>query len=113
MSDACLYICWNRPHVGMSDKAFQFLGSEAQAFLKGTQGKYSTGLEIVALTAHAGTTNGFLLLHGERAKLDELRRTDEFEAFSMKMGELFDGYGVVPGLTMAGIEKVMARRPRQ
>ena len=50
-----------------------------------------------------------MLLFGERAKLDELRRTDEFERFSIKLGMLFEGYGVIPGLNNEGLQKAMGR----
>lgn len=50
-----------------------------------------------------------VLLHGERAKLDELRRTDEFEHFSIQLMTLFEGYGVVPGLNGEGLDKAMPR----
>ena len=49
------------------------------------------------------------MLFGERAKLDELRRTDEFERFSISLSMLFEGYGVVPGLNNEGLAKTMAR----
>ena len=61
------------------------------------------------VTPHGGAINGFLLLFGERAKLDELRRTDEFERFSIKLAMLFEGYGVVPGLNNEGLAKAMGR----
>jgi hypothetical protein len=53
--------------------------------------------------------NGFVLLFGERPKLDELRRTDDFEAFIMKLDELFDGLAVIPGVNWEGIQAAMKR----
>ena len=50
--------------------------------------------------AMKGTFNG---------KLDELRRTDEFEAFSFKLSSFFEKLRVVPGLSWEGLQKVMAR----
>jgi hypothetical protein len=67
--------------------------------------------EIIGLTPHCGETNGFILLRGDRAKLDELRRTDDFERFSMRLARYLQGYGVVPGVTEAGMQKVMDRNP--
>jgi hypothetical protein len=66
-------------------------------------------VERVALTPHLGTLNGFILLFGERAKLDEMRRTDEFERFSIRLSMFFEGYGVVPGLNNEGLQKAMGR----
>jgi hypothetical protein len=67
--------------------------------------------ETIGLTPHGGDLNGFVLMKGERAKLDELRRTDAFERFSMRLASLLDRYGVVPGVTLDGLRKVQERNP--
>jgi hypothetical protein len=112
MATAVLFIGWSRPHVGMEDKAYGFLTTEGTQFLKERQGKSFERMETIALTAHGGDLNGCIILFGERAKLDELRRTDEFEAFVFKMSALFDRLGVIPGLNWDGIQAVMARRQK-
>lgn len=110
MATAILFIGWNRPHVGMEDKAYGYLTTEGHAYLKSLVGKSFERMEMFGLTAHGGDLNGGVILFGDRAKLDELRRTDAFEAFSMKMGSMFDRYGVIPGVNWEGIQAVMARR---
>ena|SRR5438552_11832702 len=112
MATAVLFIGWNHPHVGMADKAFGWLTTEGMAYLKKVEGKAFERMETIALTAHGGDMNGAIILFGERAKLDELRRTDEFEAFVMKMSGMFDRLGVVPGLNWDGLQAVMKRRPK-
>jgi hypothetical protein len=110
MATAILFIGWNRPHVGMEDKAFGWLTAEGLAYLRGEEGKSLERVEPFALTAHGGDLNGGVILFGERARLDELRRTDGFEAFMMKLGSLFDRVGAIPGLNFEGIQAVMKRR---
>ena len=112
MASAVLHISWNHPYPGMSKQAFGLLSTEVGAYLRSLQGKWCERMEICALTPHGEGIHGFVLLFGERAKLDELRRTDEFEAFVMKMGEVFSGLGVVPGLNFDGIQAVMERRKK-
>ena len=110
MATALLYIGWNRPVAGKETEAWKYFMEEGDAALTKFQKQgYFERVERVALTPHSGTVNGFLLLFGERAKLDELRRTDEFERFSIRLMMLFDGYGVVPGLNNEGLAKAMAR----
>ncbi len=110
MSTAVLFLGWNRPAAGREVKAFKFLAGEGQEILGKFQAQgYFERLDRIALTPHCGTTNGFILLHGDRAKLDELRRTDEFEHFSISLLQLFEGYGVVPGLNGEGLDQAMAR----
>ena len=61
-----------------------------------------------------GTYNPLLAAdNAERVKLDEMRRTDAFERFSMRMSSLFDRYGVVPGLNRAGLDLAMKRMPME
>ena len=69
------------------------------------------GLRDVRADTSLRTLNAFILLKGERAKLDELRRTDMFERFSMHLSTMFDGYGVIPGVTSEGLLKVAQRNP--
>jgi len=110
MATALLYIGWNRPVAGKETEAWKYFMEEGDAALTKFQKQgYFERVERVALTPHSGTVNGFLLLFGERAKLDELRRTDEFERLSMRLMMLFEGYGVVPGLNNEGLQKAMAR----
>ncbi|MBI2372829.1 MAG: hypothetical protein HYV07_02400 [Deltaproteobacteria bacterium] len=109
MASAVLFLGWNRPHVGKEDQAYAFLAGEATQYLQSVKDTYFERMDLIVLTPHMGTTNGAFILHGTRAKLDELRRTDEFEAFSMRMSRLLDGYGVVPGLNEEGVRGVMSR----
>lgn len=111
MATACLMIGWNRPNPGQGKEAMSAL-MESRAIIKNWQkAGWFERYHLIGLTPHGGDLNGFILLEGERAKLDELRRTDEFERFSMRLGMLLDRWGVVPGVTEAGIEKMMERVP--
>jgi hypothetical protein len=109
MSDAILFIAWDRPHAGQDEKAMGYITSGGLAYLEKLKGKYFERFEMIGLTAHGSDLNFAILLHGTREKLDELRRTDEFEAFSFKLGSLFSRLRVVPGMSWEGIQKVMAR----
>ena len=110
MASAVLFLGWNRPAAGRENDAYKFMMGEGQEVLATfqKQGLFERS-ERIALTPHCGTTNGMILLFGERAKLDELRRTDEFEKFSLRLMTLFEGYGVVPGLNGEGLDRAMAR----
>jgi hypothetical protein len=111
MATAVLFIGWNHPHnMAEPEKAYQWLVTEGASYLRSQESKYFERMEQIALTAHGGSLNGCILLFGERTKLDELRRTDEFEAFAMNMSRHFSGLGVVPGVNWEGIQAVMKRR---
>jgi len=105
-----LFIGWDRPLPGVdAKKAYGQLLTEGIPALRKFEGKFFERFETIGLTPHGGHVNSFVLLFGERAKLDELRRTDDFEAFAMKLNETFDGVAVVPGVNGDGIKAVMER----
>jgi hypothetical protein len=109
MAQACLLIGFNRPLPGREAEAFKLLESSI-ATLEGFKKEgWFESYDVIGLTPHHGSLNNFMLLKGERAKLDELRRTDVFERFSLSLGRLVDGYGVVPGVTLDGLRKVVER----
>ena len=113
MTDACLLISWNRPFPGREREAFGWLMSQGVEKLESFQrAGWFESYEGIGLTPHGGNLNGFVLLRGERKKLDELRRSDEFESFSLQLAATLDGYGVVPGVTLEGLKKVRERNPK-
>jgi hypothetical protein len=105
-----LFIGFDRPVAGREAEAFALFGPETFAQLDTfVKEGFCEDYEVIGLTPHCGSLNSMLLLKGERAKLDELRRTDHFERFSLRSARLFTGYGVVPGLTLEGLRKAMER----
>jgi hypothetical protein len=112
MASACLFLGFDRPAPGREKEASTFLIREAPEIFQRYQrdGWFET-FQFVGLTPHGGDLNLFVLLGGERAKLDELRRTDDFERLSMRLNSLFLGYGVTPGVTGEGIARVADRNP--
>jgi hypothetical protein len=109
MATACLFIGYDRPVPGHEAEAFKTLDASLAAIEGFKKEGWFESYEIIGLTPHSGNVNGFLLLKGERAKLDELRRTDAFERVSMKLARVLEGYGVVPGVTLEGLRKVQER----
>jgi hypothetical protein len=113
MATAVLFIGWDRPLPGVDPrKAYGQLMTEGVPYLQKLEGKAFERMETIGLTAHGGDVNGFILLFGDRAKLDELRRTDAFEGLVMKLDEQFGGLAVVPGVNWEGIKAVMDRAER-
>jgi len=109
MANACLFIGFNRPVQGREAEAWKTLEASLAAIEGFKQEGWFESYDVIGLTPHFGSTNSFMLLKGERAKLDELRRSDAFERFSMTLARLFTGYGVVPGVTLEGLRKVRER----
>lgn len=112
MATACLFLGMDSPRAGREKDAYPHLMGTAIAQLEAFKKEgWFESFDAFALTPHSGDLNMGFLIKGERAKLDELRRTDRFERFSMELNRLFAGYGVIPGVTLEGMQKVAERNP--
>jgi hypothetical protein len=112
MATACLFLGFDAPRPGREKEAFPHLTGAALTKLEAfKKDGWFESFDMCGLTPHGGDLNLLILIKGERAKLDELRRTDAFERFSMELMQLFSGYGVVPGVTLEGMRKVIERNP--
>ena len=106
---AVLFIGSDRPHLGREQQAMAFW-REAGAWLDAQQkAGWFARWDGYWLTAHGGNMNGAFQCFGDRAKLDEWRRTDDFEAFVFKMGQCVSNLMVVPGVTYAAGKETMDR----
>jgi hypothetical protein len=55
--------------------------------------------EPVLIAPHGGDLAGFVLLRGERSKLDEVRSSDEFETAVTRAAAVVDNVGVTNAFT--------------
>jgi len=108
MSKHVLFYGWNRANPGHEKEAgalfqdyFQYLGGLQQ------EGMVDS-FEAVMLTVHGGDLNGFFVIRGDIVKLDEIRRTEEFNKFLTLAGHLMEGGGLIPGVTGEGVLEQMA-----
>ena len=107
---AVLFIGAKGPARGNEQQA-QGFWQETYGWLQAQQKSgWLTRFDGFFLTPHGGDLNGAWVCYGERAKLDEWRRTDEFEAWVFKATSVLDGFGVIPGVTGQGIHNAMQRR---
>jgi hypothetical protein len=109
---AVLFIGADRPVPGKEGEAYG-IWTEMNAWL-GTQQKngWFTRWDNFFLTAHGGDLNCAIVCYGDRAKLDEWRRTDEFEGWVFKLSNVLSHFGIVPGVTGEGIQQAMTRRAK-
>jgi len=108
---ACLMISWNRPYPGMHAEAMTKLNEFRPTIKKWQAEGWFESHDMVGLTPHGAGVHGFILLKGQRAKLDELRRSDDFERLVMTLGVVLNELSVAPGVTEEGFDAIMARRP--
>jgi hypothetical protein len=109
---AVLFIGSNLPLPGREQEAMK-LWSETGAWLDAQSKKgFFDRWDGFWLTAHGGDLNGAYVCYGDRAKMDEWRRTDEFEAWVFKASSCIGGLGVVPGVNYSAAQETMARRQK-
>ena len=63
--------------------------------------------EPVILSRHGGDMNGFILVRGDRNKLDEIKNSDEFLTITTQCTWCVDSFGVVDAYVNEGVAKVM------
>jgi hypothetical protein len=109
---AVLFIGAKGPIVGREKEAMG-LWKETPAWLDAQQkAGWIARWDGFFLTPHGGDLNTAFVCYGERAKLDEWRRTDEFEAWVFRALMNFDNLGVVPGVNSPAIVETTARRDK-
>jgi hypothetical protein len=109
---AVLFIGANRPIIGREKEATSFL-LETGGWLENQKAMgWCTRWDAFWLTAHGGDMNSAFVCYGSRAKLDEWRRTDAFEAWVFRAMSLLDGFGVIPGVTFSAAKETLERRAK-
>ena len=109
---AVLFIGANRPVVGREKEATS-LWMETSAWLDSQQKLgWFARWDGMWLTAHGGNLNTAFVCYGDRAKLDEWRRTDGFETWVFRAMNCFEGLGVIPGVNFAASRETMERRTK-
>jgi hypothetical protein len=65
--------------------------------------------EPVLIAPHGGDLGGFVLLRGERAKLDEVRSSEEFERAVTRAASVVDNVGVLNAFTGEALGRTLGR----
>ncbi len=106
---AVLFIGSDRPIPGREQEAMN-LWKETGGWLDAQQkAGWFQRWDGFWLTAHGGDMNGAYICYGDRPKLDEWRRTDEFEAWVFRAGNCLSRLGIVPGVNYAAAQETMQR----
>lgn len=109
---ACLFIGANRPVPGRENDAMN-LWMETGSWLEAQQkAGWFSRWDGFWLTAHGGDMNSAFICYGDRAKLDEWRRSDAFEAWVFRASSCLADLGVIPGVNYAAAKETMDRRAK-
>jgi hypothetical protein len=107
MADWALFIGFGWPVRGREQKATEVFG-EAMSLWGELQGRGELeGVEAFFLEPHGGDLGGFMLLRGDREKLDRIRASDDFLRVTTRAQLIAESFGVVTAATGGEIERQM------
>ena len=107
MADEALFLGWGEVVRGREKKAVEVFGESIEYYGKLQQDGMIESFEPYLLGPHGGDLGGFVLLHGERAKLDEIQRTEAFERLQTRVSMIVDGSGTVRAFTGEALARGM------
>lgn len=94
MATGALMIGWGPAVRGREQKALQVFNEAIQYYTQLQQQGTVESFEPVLLEPHGGDLNGFLLVRGDREKLNALRTSEEFLRLNIRAGLVVDNLGV-------------------
>lgn len=109
MADDALFIGWGEVVRGREAKAVEVFNETIQYYGQLQQDGKIEGFEPYFLGPHGGDLGGFIILRGERAKLDEIERDPEFERLQTRVGMIVDGSGTVHAYTGEALARLMGQ----
>jgi len=95
MATGALVIGWGPTVRGRELKALQVFNEAIQFYTRLQQQGTIESFEPVALEPHGGDLNGFLILRGDREKLNALRTSEEFLHLTNRAAQIVDNLGVI------------------
>ena len=108
MATGALVIGWGPAVRGREHKALQVFNEAIQFYTRLQQQGTIESFEPVALEPHGGDLNGFLLIRGDREKLNALRISEEFLRLSNRAALIVDNFGVITAFIGEELQRLFA-----
>jgi hypothetical protein len=108
LTDSALFIRWGAAAPGRERKSVELFG-ESLRFLVGlvTSGQVAS-VEPFFLQPHGGDLEGFFIVRGDRADLNKVRGSDEFQRLQVRAQAVVYKFGVIEAITGEQLNKHMA-----
>ena len=95
MANGALVIGWGSVIPGREQKSLQVFNEAIQYYARLQQQGTIESFEAVALDYHGGDLHGFLLIRGDREKLNAIRTSEEFLRLNNRAALIVDNFGVI------------------
>lgn len=109
MADDALFVGWGEVVRGREQKAVAVFGESIEYYTQLQQDGKIESFEPYFLAPHGGDLDGFILLHGERAQLDEIKRSPEFERLQARVSLIVDRSGTIEAVTGDALARQMGQ----
>jgi hypothetical protein len=109
MADDALFIGWGDVVRGREGPALEVFGGSLEYYAQLQQDGKIESFDAWFLAPHGGDLAGFILLRGERERLDEVERSPEFELLTARAGMIVDRIGVVKAYTGESLGRLMGQ----
>lgn len=109
MADDGLFIGWGEVVRGREAKAVEVFNEAVNYYAQLQQDGKIESFEPWFLANHGGDLGGFILVRGEREKLDEVVRSEEFERLQTRVAMIVDGSGVIQAATGESLARGMGQ----
>jgi hypothetical protein len=108
MAGDALFLGWGPVVRGRELKALEVFQETLAYYGSLQQEGRIDSFEPVLIAPHGGDLAGFILLHGSRGSLDEVRSSDEFRRLVARAGSIVDDIGVIDAYTGEALGQQMA-----
>ncbi len=109
MADHGLFVGFGFPVSGREEASLKVFGELIQLLTTQAQQRNIESFEPCFLQAHGGDLGGFVLVKGERAKVDQLVASEEFQRLMIRAQMIVENFGVVNALFGQEVQKNMAK----
>jgi hypothetical protein len=109
MADHALFIGWGSVVRGREELSLRVFRETIDFWAKAHQDGRIDGFEPFLLEPHGGGLTGFMLVYGERSRLDQLRESEEFERIVLRADAVVDELGVVTAYAGDALGRQMSK----
>lgn len=108
MPGDALFLGWGPVVRGRETKALEVFQETVAYYDSLRQAGKIESFEPMLLAPHGGELAGFILLRGDRASLDEVRSSEEFQRLTARASAIVDDLGVIDAYGDEALAKQMA-----
>jgi hypothetical protein len=109
MADEALFLGWGEIVSGRERQAVDVFNESVQYYGQLQQDGKIERFDAWFLAPHGGDLAGFILLHGERERLDEVERSPEFERLQTRASLIAERTGTIHAYTGEALGRLMGQ----